>query len=334
VLVPAAVVIVALVVLNLLPIPGVVLPAISIAAEPVFEIFGFTITNTLLASWLTMIVLIVAAWAGTRKMEMVPGRAQGAWEMIVEALYGLVENASDAKWARKFFPIVTSIFLYVLVSNWMGLTPLYGAWGPLHHAEHGHGEAVVWVNESKTLGLWVHTDEVAEAEASGHAAGEAEAERYELIPMFRAATTDLNVTLALAIVSVLLTQYFGVKALGVGYFGKFIAVNRIVQAFTKSGLGCGGRIAAFGMGIIDIFIGIVELISEIGKVVSFSFRLFGNIFAGEVLLAVMAFLIAYLVSLPFYGLELFVGFVQALVFMMLTVAFFVVAISSHGEEGH
>lgn len=330
VLVLAAIIVVALVVLNLLPIPGVVLPVISIAAEPVFELLGFTITNTLLASWLTMIVLILAAWAGTRKMQMVPGRAQGAWEMIVEALYGLVENAAGARWARKFFPIVTSIFLYVLVSNWMGLTPLYGAWGPLHHAEHGHGEAVVWVNESRTLGLWVH----AEAEASAHAAGEAEEERYELIPAFRAATTDLNVTLALAIVSVLLTQYFGVKALGIGYFGKFIAVNRIVQAFTKPGLGCGGRIAAFGMGIIDIFIGIVELISEIGKVVSFSFRLFGNIFAGEVLLAVMAFLIAYLVSLPFYGLELFVGFVQALVFMMLTVAFFVVAISSHGEEGH
>ncbi len=95
-----------------------------------------------------------------------------------------------------------------------------------------------------------------------------------------------------------------------------------------------GRVAAFGMGIIDFFIGMVELISEIGKVVSFSFRLFGNIFAGEVLLGVMAFLIPYIISLPFYGLELFVGFVQALVFMMLSVAFFIVATTSHGEEGH
>jgi F-type H+-transporting ATPase subunit a len=88
------------------------------------------------------------------------------------------------------------------------------------------------------------------------------------------------------------------------------------------------------MAIIDFFIGLVEFVSEIGKVVSFSFRLFGNIFAGEVLLGVMAFLIPYLVSLPFYGLEIFVGFVHALVFMMLSVAFFVVAISAHGEEGH
>jgi F-type H+-transporting ATPase subunit a len=120
----------------------------------------------------------------------------------------------------------------------------------------------------------------------------------------------------------------------VGYFGKFIAVGGIVKAFTKKGVGCAGRIGLFGMGLIDLFIGGVELISEFGKVISFSFRLFGNIFAGEVLLLVMAFLIPYLISLPFYGLEIFVGLVQALVFMMLTVAFFVVAISSHGEEEH
>ena len=131
-----------------------------------------------------------------------------------------------------------------------------------------------------------------------------------------------------------MTQFFGVKGLGLGYFGKFIAVGGVAKAFTKKGLGCVGRVAAFAMGLIDIFIGIVELISEIGKIVSFSFRLFGNIFAGEVLLLVMAFLVPYLASLPFYGLEIFVGFVQALVFMMLTVAFFVVAMSHHGEEEH
>jgi F-type H+-transporting ATPase subunit a len=108
----------------------------------------------------------------------------------------------------------------------------------------------------------------------------------------------------------------------------------LIKPFTKKGVGCGGRLGLLGMAVIDLFIGIVELISEVGKVVSFSFRLFGNIFAGEVLLGVMAFLIPYIVSLPFYGLEIFVGLVQALVFMMLTVAFFVVAISHHGEEEH
>lgn len=339
VLVPTLVVIVVLLILNLLPIPRVVLPEISIAAEPVFDLFGFTITNSLLASWFTMLLLIVVTWSIARKAKEVPGRAQGFLEMIFEGFYGLVEGAAGPKWAPRFFPIVMTIFLFVITSNWLGLTPLYGGWGPLHHSEHG--EEVVWLNSSHTLGLWVKAEEAHEgavpsayaaADESLHAEGSSEL--YALIPMLRAPTTDLNMTIALALVSVILTQYFGFQALGIGYFGKFFAVGGLVKAFTKKGLGCVGRIAALGMGIIDLFIGIVETISEIGKVVSFSFRLFGNIFAGEVLLFVMAFLIPYLVSLPFYGLEIFVGFVQALVFMMLTVAFFVVAVTGHGGEEH
>ena len=328
VLVPTLIIIGALVILNLLPIPGVIIPEISIAAEPVFDLFGFTISNTLLSSWFTMLVLIVGTWAITRKRKEVPGRWQGALEMIVEGMYKLVEGAAGAKLAPKFFPIVMTLFLFIIASNWLGLTPLYGGWGPLHHSEHGHG--VEWLNDSETIGIWVKAEDSHEGEEHGaHEGGE---ELYALIPMFRAPTTDLNVTIALALVAVIMTQYFGVKALGIGYFGKFIAVGGIVRAFTKKGLGCAGRFAAFGMGLIDTFIGVVETISEIGKIVSFSFRLFGNIFAGEVLLGVMAFLIPYIISLPFYGLELFVGFVQALVFMMLSVAFFVVATTSHGEE--
>jgi F-type H+-transporting ATPase subunit a len=325
VLVPAAIIVVALIVLSLLPIPRVALPAIEIAAEPVLHLFGFTITNTLLASWLTMLILIVGTWLITRRLSEVPGRWQGLLEMVIEGFYGLVENAAGPKWARRFFPIVMTIFLFVLVSNWMGITPLFGGWGVLHHAEEGHGGPVQWLNDSHSLGLWHKAEEVA-PEAHGQG-GEA----YVLAPMFRGATTDMNVTIALALVSVALTQYFGLRALGIGYLGKFLAVERIVQAFRKPGLGCGGRIASFFMGIIDVFIGIVESVSELGKIISFSFRLFGNIFAGEVLLAVMAFLIPYVVSLPFFGLEIFVGLVQALVFMMLTVAFFVVAVSGHGE---
>jgi F-type H+-transporting ATPase subunit a len=343
-LIPAVIVIAALVALNLI-IPKVVLPDISIPAEVVFDLFGFEITNTLLASWVTMLILIVGSWLITRKMTVIPGRWQGALEMVMEGFYGLVEGAAGPKWARRFFPIVMTILLFVVVSNWLGLTPLYGGWGVLHDAHHlgKEGEPVEWLNGSETIGLWVPAEESHEeaapttehdtAEGEAHGA-EGEAHGYVLAPMLRAATTDINVTLALAIVSVFMTQVYGVWGLGLGYFGKFIAIGGILKAFTKPGLGCGGRIAQFFMGIIDLFIGIVETISEIGKVVSFSFRLFGNIFAGEVLLGVMAFLIPYLVSLPFYGLEIFVGLVQALVFMMLSVAFFVVAISHHGEEEH
>ncbi len=356
VLVPVVIVIAALVILSVVGIPRVVLPEISIPAEEVFsfDLFGLWpmgITNTLLASWLTMLLLIGGSWAMTRRMRrdreqaMVPGRWQGLLEMVIEGFYNMVEGAAGPKWTRKFFPIVMTIFLFVAISNWMGLTPLFGGWGALHHAEQGHGGAVEWLNDAETFGLWKQAEEAgaeaahadaANEEASAEVAGhDADATGlYTLAPMFRAATTDMNTTLALAIVSVVLTQYFGLRALGIGYLGKFLAVGGIVKAFTKRGIGCVGRIAQFGMGCIDLFIGGVESISEIGKIVSFSFRLFGNIFAGEVLLGVMGFLIPYIVSLPFFGLEIFVGLVQALVFMMLTVAFFVVAISHHGEEEH
>lgn len=322
-------VVVVLFILSRLHIPGVVLPAIEIAAEPVLEVFGFTITNTLLATWLTMLILVLGTWAITRKLRSVPGRWQAALEMVIEALYNLVEGAAGRQWARRFFPIVATIFLFLVVSNWLGLTPLYGSWGPLHPAEEGHGSPVRWLNDSETIGI---LQKVPSAEAAGtHSEGE---ERYVLAPLFRSAATDMNTTVGLALVSVVLTQYFGVRALGLPYFGKFFGVRRIFRAFTKRGLGCMGRVGTFFMGIIDVFVGLIELVSEFGKIISFSFRLFGNISAGEVLLGVIAFLIPYLFSLPFFGLELFVGFVQALVFMMLSVAFFVTATSGHGGEEH
>jgi len=331
VLIPTAIVILAFVVMNLLQL-GVVLPDISIPAETVFDLFGFPITNTLLSAWLTMLVLVLGSWLITRRMKLVPGRGQSALEMIIEGLYGLVEGAAGPKWAPRFFPIVTTIFLFVLVGNWLGLTPLFGGWGVLHESHGEEGHPVEWVGDSHSVGIWVRGEEAPLAEEAEAAEAEHGEALYLLAPMFRAPSTDMNFTLALALISVLLTQYFGLRSLGVGYFGKFIAVGGVVKAFRAPNLGCGGRIASFFMGIIDIFLGIVETISEIGKIVSFSFRLFGNIFAGEVLLGVMAFLIPFVVSIPFFGLELFVGLVQALVFMMLTVAFFVVAISSHGEE--
>jgi F-type H+-transporting ATPase subunit a len=336
VLVPVAIVVVAVILQSIFHIPGVILPEISIPAEPVFDLFGFTVTNSLLAAWLTMLLLIVGSWLITRKMSLIPGRWQGILEMIIEGFYNMVEGAAGPKWTPRFFPIVMTIFLFVIAANWLGLTPLFGSWGVLHHAEAGHeAHDVEWLNDSHTFGILIKDEEGAhaESEAEAEAQAEAGAEQYILAPMLRASSTDMNFTLALALISVALTQYFGITSLGLGYLSKFIAVGGIVKAFTQRGVGCAGRIGGFFLGIIDLFIGIVESISEIGKVVSFSFRLFGNIFAGEVLLGVMAFLIPYIVSLPFFGLELFVGLVQALVFMMLTVAFFVVAVSGHGE-GH
>ena len=135
---------------------------------------------------------------------------------------------------------------------------------------------------------------------------------FALIPFLRPPSTDLNFTLALALVSVgFLSWYFGIRSQKLGYLKRFFVIGGFKE----------GRL----VGVAQFSAGLLELVSEFSRILSFSFRLFGNIFAGEVLLGVMAFLIPYIISLPFYGLEVFVGFIQAVVFMMLTLSFLVSA---------
>ncbi len=135
----------------------------------------------------------------------------------------------------------------------------------------------------------------------------------------RPAGTDLNMPLALALVSFVFVESLGIRAFGLHYFGKFIRLNSLLkgQIFT---------------GIIDLFVGLLELVSELVRVISFTFRLFGNMLAGEILLLVSAFLVAFVFTVPFYGLELLVGFVQALIFAGLTLVFASVALTPHGED--
>jgi F-type H+-transporting ATPase subunit a len=259
------------------------LPAISLAAEKIrlpFEIpfLGHELPNTFPATWLTMLLLIVVAILGTRKMKMVPSGLQNLIEAIVETFYNFIEGVAGDR-TRLFFPLIATFFFFILVSNWLGLLPGFGSVG-VYEEHHGH---------------------------------------TVLVPFFRSANADLNTTIALALVSVAATQYFGLRTQGVKYLRKF---------FTFKG-------ATFYEKPINTFVGILELISEFIKILSFSFRLFGNIFAGEVLLIVMAFLAAFIASLPFMGLELFVGIVQALIFAMLSLVFFLMATVSHDEhESH
>lgn len=287
-------------------------PVVSLAAEPVFHLGGFTITNGLLTTWLVMILLIILSLLATRRIpkdlstasnqDLVPSGLQNVFEMIIEAVENLTKSVAGV-WTPKLFPIVATIFIFVLFSNYSGLLPGVGTIGWL---EHPHGEG--------TTGF-VANGAVLTAEPAPP--GE---EGWIVVPFLRAPSADLNFTLALAVVTVVLTQYFGVRAQRGSYFKKFFDVSGFKQGVF--------------MGLIGIFVGILELIGEIARLLSFSFRLFGNIFAGEVLLLVMAFLIPYIVSLPFYGLELFVGFIQAAVFMMLAVVFMSMATEGHGGEHH
>ncbi|OGI25658.1 MAG: ATP synthase F0 subunit A [Candidatus Moranbacteria bacterium RBG_13_45_13] len=244
---------------------------ISIAAEPIFYIGSFPVTNTIIVTLFISLLIIAASAILKSRIRLIPRGFQNIVEAVLEALLNLVDSVTqDRRQSKKFFPLVATIFIFVILSNWVEVAPGFG-----------------------TIGL---------REVSGG--------KNILVPFFRSGSADLNMTLALAIISVMSAQILGIAAIGVGkYAGKFF-----VSPF---------RPPYF----VGTFVGVLEIISEVAKLISFSFRLFGNIFAGEVLLMVMLFLVPYFVPLPFLFLELFVGFVQALVFSMLTLVFLKMAVT-------
>jgi F-type H+-transporting ATPase subunit a len=280
------------------------LPPIEGGPREIFAIHvagvEWPVSNSMLLSWLVTAVLILIPYVATHRMTLIPTGMQNLMEAVIEAVNGLVDDMAGAR-GKRFFPFVATIFLYVVLSNWLGLIP---------------GVGPIGLKETHVVG--------------GH-------EEQIIIPFLRSPSADLNNTVALAVVSVLMTQVFAIMALGVVNYGaKWFNVRK----WGTLGLALIGRRPRKGLaglflwGLIDVFVGIVELFSELMKLVTFSFRLFGNIFAGEVILIVMAYLFAQFLPLPFYALELFVGFIQAFVFAMLTLAFMSMATVSHSAEGH
>ena len=308
------------------------MPAVEIRAEelPGVALGSLHVSNALVTALLVDILLVALAIIGTRKMQLVPSGVQNLLEWIIEALYNLTERTAGSKWTPRFFAIVATIFLYVLFSNWFGLIPGLLAFGfcAEHHVEEEHAAA-----PGLAAPLLDHPEDDPRPPI-GCETGQV------IIPLFRSPSTDLNNNFALALVSVGMTQVFGVMALGAGYFTKFFNVKGMIRAFGPDEhgqrRGCSGMLGAFLFGAIDLFVSILELISELAKILSFSFRLFGNIFAGEVMLIVLSALVPLILTIPFLGLEVFVGLIQAFIFFILTVAFFTIATISHdhGEEQH
>ncbi|MCC7352650.1 MAG: F0F1 ATP synthase subunit A [Anaerolineae bacterium] len=296
----------------LFPIP---LPTIQLPAEkiPGLSIFGFPITNTLIATLLADVTILVLVYFATRKMEMVPRGLQNVVEWVIEWFMNLAKDLAGEVSARKFLPIMMTIFLLVIVANWWELVPGFDSIGILEHP-HSPNMRAYEIDEVGPIGILTPRLVQSDEQASGgehSSGGEESGKGYVLVPFLRAATTDLNLTLALALVVMFWVQVSGVRALGLGYFKKFFDFR----------------------GVIPAIVGILELFSEVGKIISLTFRLFGNIFAGQVLIFVIPFLIPFLVVLPFYGLEVFVGFMQALVFAVLAMVFLGQAVVSH-EGGH
>ncbi|MDW8404540.1 F0F1 ATP synthase subunit A [Chloroflexus sp.] len=279
-------------------------PHVEVAAEVIFDgIPGFPITNSFVVSIIIDILVIALAFAATRNLQMVPRGLQNVMEFILETLYNLFRNI-NAKYVATAFPLVATIFLFVLFGNWFGLLPGVGSIGVCHekHKEEKHGVVV----EERLALVGPASVPAAESEEVHDTCA---AQGKKLVPLFRAPAADLNFTFAIAVISFVFIEYWGFRALGPGYLKKFFNLNGIMS-----------------------FVGIIEFISELVKPFALAFRLFGNIFAGEVLLVVMAFLVPLLLPLPFYGFEVFVGFIQALIFALLTYAFLNIAVTGHDEE--
>ncbi|MEA2088419.1 MAG: F0F1 ATP synthase subunit A [Patescibacteria group bacterium] len=249
---------------------------ISITPEPIFHIKNFPITNTTIITLIVSVIIIAVSFFARKRFKLVPKGAQNVIETVIEALLGMVDGVTgDRKQTKIFFPLVATIFIFVILINWVELIPGLGTIGI---KETHHGKEVI-------------------------------------TPFIRSSSADLNLTLAIAFVSVFSAQFAGIAFLGIRkYLSKFF-VNPFKKPY-----------------FVGTFVGVLELISECAKIISFSFRLFGNIFAGEVLLLLSLFLVPYffnLLPLPFLFLELFVGFIQALVFSMLTLVFLKSATIEH-----
>ena len=387
-------------------------PEIIVPAEVITKVGFLNISNTMISAWAAMFILLVGCFLATRTMKLIPTGAQNFVESIIEFLMGQLEDIAGTSNARRFFPVIATFFIFILLANWMGLLPFFNAIGKTedigvevfhyieeHHVDHEPFKEEIahssgWLVDNVGIGLVrpnaddAHFEMGATPETpvsaeqaldkyivflaetftdfdtedyveggGGHGAVEVTPAMLEgalaalaadpdapdllpgdhghgvasdilgdelivggidfpgqklalIIPLFRSVYSDVNNTIALALISFFMVEFWGLRTLGFSYLGKFFNFS----------------------GAIPFFVGILELLSEFIRIVSFAFRLFGNIFAGEVLILMLTFLLPFLIVDIIYGLELFVGFIQAAVFALLTLVFAVMAVEHHDEE--
>lgn len=288
---------------SVVPLPTIKLPADLIPIGP------FHIPNTLLTTLLVDLFLIAIMLWGTRHLRRgdlaeqatrVPRGLQNALEWVIETIQGLLNNVLGESTSKELFPLLATIFIFLVAANWVELIPGVESIGLIERVEEGtQGYALRPIGGVHYL--------------------VAQPGDYTIAPFFRAPATDINTPLALALIAVTVVQIYGIRKAGLrNYLSRFFNL----PALLRGGL----------MGVILFFVSLIEALSEVAKVISFTFRLFGNILAGSILLAVIIFLAPFVVPIIFYGLEAFVGVIQAFVFMMLTAAFVAIATTESGES--
>jgi F-type H+-transporting ATPase subunit a len=304
-------------------------PQVSLAAENTgLHIGSLPITNTMLATLVADVILILMAlgvFRFIRSGKLVPSGFYNAFEAIFEFMWNSVEG-SAGKWARRIFPIPATIFLLIFVANMVKLVPGCETIGRLEETFSDRGYAPVKLFQVGSLEVFTidKGQPVTPTSSSGETTsttGEAICSSCDVVGFLRGSATDLNFTFALAITTVVLTQVYGVWSKGPGYFSKYLPFKKLLY---------GGV-----FGLIDFVVGILEIVLEFAKILSFGFRLFGNVFAGALLLSIIGILVAVIVPAGLYLFELFFGVIQAYVFFLLATVFISGATAGHiGEEQH
>ena len=299
--------------------PNVFLPGEKIGHPPInIPIINQPLTNTLVATLLTDIVVLSLGFFIWRKVasgDLVPRGFYNALEALFEFLWNTAVTTAGRKNATKFIPYMATIFIMVLIANWMELIPGVDSVGVL---EPAHGKFTGYEAHRIGSAYWLDGRHELPHDESGH--GHELCHSCTITPYVRAAATDLNFTLALALISVFMTQVFGIAAQKMGHITKFLNFRALV---TKP-----------VWGAMDFAVGLLEMISEFAKILSFTFRLFGNIFAGQLLLFILGSLVSFIIPTGLYLFEIFVGLIQAYVFAMLTLVFMSQATQAHGAEAH
>lgn len=310
-------------------------PVVVLPPEPTgLEVFGFPITNTILATLLADIILVVVAiavWRFYRLGGEVPGGIVNIFEALVEFMWNTVSGIA-VKWAKRIFPVVATIFLLIFVANLVKLVPGFESIGSLKQVHEGTGYAPVelfhvgnltayTIDKGQPVDVVPVEGEGVNTGTVGHGNESSElCTACEVVPFFRGTATDINFPFALAILTVILTQVYGMWAQGPKYLEKFFQFKRLVS---------GGP-----FGIIDFAVGLLEIILEFAKILSFGFRLFGNIFAGALLLSIIGALTAVIIPAGLYIFEVFFGIIQAYVFFLLATIFISGATVAHGHEAN
>jgi len=261
----------------------------TLFAEPVYHIGSLPVTNALLTSSTAVIIIVLFVFVLRRLLTEIPKGIQNIFEVIMEGALSLCDQVTNSrKISTRVFPLAFSVFLFILVNNWLGLLPI-GGLGIIENGEHGPA----------------------------------------FIPFLRSGTADINTTIALALMAVISANIFGIFSIGIWKtFNKYVNVKALGGIFTK----LRKEPTVLVVAPVTFFVGILELIGEFAKIASLSFRLFGNVFAGEVLLLAMSAILPYFLPIPFIFLEIFVGLIQSLIFSILVLVYFTIAATDHDSH--